>query len=120
VLVLKKYSSSQTAGRQPVLTRRNLFLRDGFECQYCGAHHSAGALTYDHVIPRSKGGKTTWENTVTACGPCNNRKGSRLLKEMSDMQLRAAPRIPNWNTLNQGSKAFPPKRMHESWIDFFY
>ena len=53
--------------RHPAFTRFNVFLRDKFQCQYCGARDE---LTFDHVIPRSKGGRTTWENVVAACAPC--------------------------------------------------
>ena len=69
VISLKEYVQQD---RAPAFTRFNLFLRDGFKCAYC---HATDDLTFDHVIPRSKGGKTTWENIVTACSPCNLRKG---------------------------------------------
>src|SRR5215470_18756394 len=58
--------------RQPAFTRFNVFLRDLFTCQYCGVKHE---LTFDHVIPRSRGGRTTWHNVVAACSPCNLLKG---------------------------------------------
>ena len=57
----------------PAFTRFNVFLRDRFVCQYCHAHED---LTFDHIIPRTKGGQTTWENVVAACSPCNLRKGN--------------------------------------------
>ena len=60
--------------RPPAFTRFNVFLRDGFACQYCGTPED---LTFDHVLPRSKGGRTTWENIVTACAPCNLKKGGK-------------------------------------------
>ena len=60
--------------RNPAFTRFNVFLRDRFECQYCGAGED---LTFDHVIPRSRGGRTTWDNVVTACAPCNLLKGGQ-------------------------------------------
>jgi 5-methylcytosine-specific restriction endonuclease McrA len=119
VIVLKSYCGPKS-GSMPALTRRNLFIRDRFECQYCGGRFNPSSLTYDHVHPRKLGGKTTWLNTVTACGPCNNRKGSRLLKEIHDMKLRSTPRVPKWAELQAGSRQFPPKRMHKSWHDFFY
>ena len=72
------------------ITRRAVFARDGWECQYCG---SRGALTVDHVIPRSKGGGSTWENIVASCGPCNRRKGDRLPHQV-DMHPRRKPRTP--------------------------
>ena len=64
---------------QRKISRRALFARDGWRCVYCGT--SSGRLTLDHVIPRSKGGESIWENVVTACAPCNLRKGDRLLEE---------------------------------------
>ena len=66
---------------QRKISRRALFARDGWRCVYCGT--SAGRLTLDHVIPRSRGGDSVWENVVTSCGPCNLRKGNRLLDEVS-------------------------------------
>ena len=62
-------------------TRFNLFLRDGFRCQYCNTKHKASELTFDHVIPKSKGGKTTWDNVVTSCRICNTMKGNKSLKK---------------------------------------
>ena len=73
------------------ISRRALFARDGWRCVYCGA--SSGRLTLDHVIPRSRGGESVWENVVTACAPCNLRKGNRLLEE-SGLTLRRLPRPP--------------------------
>jgi 5-methylcytosine-specific restriction endonuclease McrA len=72
------------------ITRRAVFARDGWECQYCGAR---AHLTVDHVIPRSKGGTSTWENIVAACAPCNRRKGDHL-PERANMHPRRAPRVP--------------------------
>jgi 5-methylcytosine-specific restriction endonuclease McrA len=74
------------------ITRRAVFARDRWTCQYCG--HERGNLTVDHVIPRSKGGDSTWENIVTCCAPCNRRKGDRLPKQ-ARMALTRAPRAPN-------------------------
>jgi 5-methylcytosine-specific restriction endonuclease McrA len=76
---------------QRKISRRALFARDGWKCVYCG--HNGGRLTLDHVIPRSKGGESVWENVVTSCAPCNLRKGDRLLHEVS-MVLRRQPRPP--------------------------
>ena len=73
------------------ISRRALFARDGWKCVYCGS--AAGRLTLDHVIPRSKGGDSVWENVVTACAPCNLRKGDRLLEEVA-MSLPRPPRAP--------------------------
>src|SRR5713226_4286242 len=76
---------------QRKISRRALFARDGWRCVYCGS--TGGRLTLDHVIPRSKGGDSTWENVVTSCAPCNLRKGNRLPHEVH-MELPARPRPP--------------------------
>ena len=76
---------------QRKISRRALFARDSWRCVYCGT--TAGRLTLDHVVPRSRGGESVWENVVTSCAPCNLRKGNRLPHEVS-MELRAAPRRP--------------------------
>lgn len=74
------------------LSRKNILLRDRNTCQYCGIVLTAGELTLDHVMPRSRGGKSTWENLVACCHPCNRRKGSQLLHELTDMKLLREPR----------------------------
>jgi 5-methylcytosine-specific restriction endonuclease McrA len=76
---------------QRKISRRALFARDGWRCVYCGS--TGGRLTLDHVVPRSRGGESVWENVVTSCAPCNLRKGDRLLHEAS-MELRKKPRPP--------------------------
>ena len=76
---------------QRKISRRALFARDGWRCVYCGT--TSGRLTLDHVVPRSRGGESVWENVVTSCAPCNLRKGDRLLEEVA-MALRAQPRPP--------------------------
>jgi 5-methylcytosine-specific restriction endonuclease McrA len=76
-------------------SRRNIYLRDRNQCQYCGAKPPREEMTIDHVIPRSRGGKTTWENVVLACSTCNARKGSRLLHQCG-MKLIRRPRKPHW------------------------
>jgi 5-methylcytosine-specific restriction endonuclease McrA len=76
---------------QRKISRRALFARDGWRCVYCGT--GGGRLTLDHVVPRSRGGDSVWENVVTSCAPCNLRKGNRLPEEVA-MKLRASPRAP--------------------------
>ena len=73
------------------LSRKNILLRDRNTCQYCGEVFAPGELTLDHVVPRSRGGNSTWENLVACCHPCNNRKGSRTPDE-ANMKLSRAPR----------------------------
>ena len=113
VVVLKDYVKPQ---RKVAFTRFNLFLRDEFCCQYCG---SRGDLTFDHVLPRARGGVTSWDNVVAACSKCNLRKGSQLLKA-SGMSLRKPPRKPASEELRNMGRKFPPNHLHESWIDFLY
>jgi 5-methylcytosine-specific restriction endonuclease McrA len=76
---------------QRKISRKALFARDGWRCVYCGT--TSGRLTLDHVVPRSKGGESVWENVVTACAPCNLRKGDRLLED-SGLHLQRPPRPP--------------------------
>ena len=75
-----------------VLTRKEVYSRDDYTCQYCG--RTGGLLTLDHVIPRQKGGKHTWENLVTACRQCNHRKGNRSPEEVG-LRLRSVPKQPH-------------------------
>lgn len=113
VVVLKDYVKPQ---KRVAFTRFNLFLRDEFCCQYCGAK---GDLTFDHVVPRSRGGATTWENVVAACSPCNLRKGSKSLRG-SGMSLRRPPRQPGAEELRNVGRRFPPNHLHVSWHDYLY
>ncbi len=78
VIALKDYISS---ARRPAFTRFNVFLRDCFACQFCGDNYPTPELTFDHLVPRSRGGRTTWTNVVTACADCNLMKGDRLPRE---------------------------------------
>jgi 5-methylcytosine-specific restriction endonuclease McrA len=77
------------------LTRRNLMFRDGFQCQYCAKRPALRELNIDHVIPRSRGGGDSWENLVTACRPCNLKKGWKLPEE-AGMRLARKPFRPKW------------------------
>ena len=80
------------------ITRRAIFARDRWTCQYCGQER--GNLTVDHVIPRSKGGGSDWENIVASCAPCNRRKGDRLPHQIG-MHPRIKPRMPSPNVFIQ-------------------
>ena len=73
------------------LSRKNILMRDRYVCQYCGRGGQSATLTLDHVIPRSRGGETAWENLVACCHECNNRKGSRTPEE-ANMKLARIPR----------------------------
>lgn len=116
VISLKEYIPTK---RRPAFTRFNVFLRDRFTCQYCGESLPTHELTFDHVIPRSKGGHTTWENVVTACSPCNLFKGSHLPREVGMFPL-VRPFAPTTYLLQENGRAFPPNYLHESWRDFLY
>ncbi|WP_022703736.1 HNH endonuclease [Pseudorhodobacter ferrugineus] len=113
VVVLKDFIQPQ---KRVAFTRFNLFLRDEFCCQYCSAK---GDLTFDHVVPRARGGVTSWENVVAACSPCNLRKGSRSLRECG-LQLNRKPRQPRPEEMLAHGRRFPPNYLHESWLDFLY
>lgn len=100
----------------PAFTRFNVFLRDRFTCQYCG---SKADLTFDHVVPRSRGGMTRWDNVLTACAPCNLKKGSLPL-ESTGMRPHQAPYRPTVFELHRNGRLFPPNYLHESWMDYLY
>ena len=74
------------------LSRKNILLRDRNSCQYCSVVLTAGELTLDHVVPRSRGGLSTWENLVACCHSCNRRKGNQMLHELTEMRLLREPR----------------------------
>ena len=116
VISLKTYVHT---GHRPAFTRFNVFLRDRFSCQYCGDRFPTQELTFDHVIPRSRGGRTTWDNVVSACSDCNLTKSNRLPKE-SGMFPRRRPVQPSTYQLQQHGRAFPPNYLHEGWRDFLY
>lgn len=113
VVCLKTYVKPS---RNPAFTRFNVFLRDRFSCQYCGARED---LTFDHVIPRSRGGQTTWENVVAACSPCNLRKGGQMPDDCG-MRPTQAPFQPSVHDLHRNGRAFPPNYLHDSWLDYLY
>jgi 5-methylcytosine-specific restriction endonuclease McrA len=104
--------------KQPVkFSRVNIYGRDRYSCQFCGAKKPIAELTYDHVVPRSQGGKTTWTNIVTACEACNRKKANRT-PEQAGMRLLAQPVQP---------KALPAlvitvskESVPDAWRDYLY
>ena len=112
ILVLQAYN------RIPVgrvrFSRRNIYARDGSTCQYCGKTGASSEFNLDHVIPRSQGGKTTWENVVCSCVKCNSRKGGRT-PEQAGMRLLSRPKRPSWHELGRKSKFVA---QHDSWLPF--
>ena len=104
--------------RLPVkFSRENIYVRDHGACQYCGSHLKLHDVTYDHVVPKSQGGGTSWENVVICCVDCNRKKGGRTPKQ-AHMKLLTHPKEPSWNPTSRilmGLK-HPP----ESWQDYLY
>lgn len=116
VIVLKEYVQPKV---RPAFTRFNVFLRDRWTCQYCGVKFKTHELTFDHVIPRSRGGGTTWENILTACQDCNLLKGNLLPEECRMFPIRR-PFQPSTHELQVNGRAYPPNFLHESWGDYLY
>ncbi len=116
VLALKEYVPM---ARKPAFTRFNVFLRDQWSCQYCADGFKTHELTFDHVIPRSRGGLTSWDNIVAACQSCNTQKGNKMPHEAGMFPIRE-PRQPSIHMLQEHGRKFPPNFLHESWSDFLY
>ena len=116
VISLKKYIPLK---KRIPFTRFNLFLRDHFKCQYCDLKFKASELTFDHVVSRANGGLTDWNNVVSACFKCNNKKGSLNFKD-ANMKLIKTPKKPTFNELREAGKLFPPNYLHHTWSDFLY
>lgn len=110
VLMLHEYMKSKTTVR---FSRANVYLRDNYVCQYCGDKLEKRDCTLDHVLPVSKGGKSVFENTVTACSPCNAGKGN-------DHKIvpKKKPHKPSYYELVNNRKQIPFQVRHESWLEF--
>ena len=122
VIVLMFYD--KLPQRQVRFSRKNIFERDNYTCQYCGKKPpnrkaavkwmEKNQLNLDHVVPRSRGGKTTWNNIVASCFDCNSKKGSKTLKELG-WKLEKTPSIPKWHpNINIPMKLIP----HKQWVSF--
>ena len=98
-------------------SRQNIYARDRYKCQYCGDRFVSEDLTYDHVIPKSRGGKTAWENIVTCCIDCNRLKGGRLPSEAA-MTLIRKPKRPTWVPAIRITIGF--REIPSSWRDYLY
>ncbi len=98
-------------------SRQNIFFRDQYRCQYCGKRYPSSELTWDHVLPKARGGKTEWENLVTCCVDCNRKKGGRVPSEAS-MALVKKPTKPTWLPVLKITLHF--SRMPLSWRDYIY
>lgn len=93
VIVLNGYDGVPV--RRVSFSRRNIYKRDNYTCQYCGKRYGTEDLSIDHVVPRSRGGRLSWTNCVIACLACNVRKGNRTLEE-AGMRLISTPKKPDW------------------------
>jgi 5-methylcytosine-specific restriction endonuclease McrA len=111
VLVLSVFEKMPKARVR--FSRLNIYVRDQDVCQYCHRHLRRTELNLDHVIPRSQGGRTCWENVVVSCIKCNLSKGGRT-PEQAGMRLLRKPERPKWNPIFRGSKHEP----HRSWLPF--
>lgn len=99
--------------------RRNIYLRDNYTCQYCGVRPAKEELTIDHIIPRSRGGKSTWENIVLACQSCNAKKGNRLLQD-TPMKLLKQPKRPHWLSTLRHTLRGPERPIWQKFVDQAY
>ena len=116
VVRLLKYVTIDFKGVK--FSRINVFGRDRFTCQYCGSQPGTASLTYDHILPKSRGGKTEWLNIVTACLDCNNEKADRTPEE-AGMKLRSQPVIPERKPFLRRMVVSMPNAPDE-WADFLY
>ncbi len=93
--VIKLHRYVKNLPRRVKFSRQNLYHRDDYTCQYCNTVHPSSQLTYDHVVPRSRDGETTWTNVVTACIRCNLKKGNKL-PQQANLKLLKEPHEPKW------------------------
>ena len=116
--VVRLLRSFRRHARPVKFSRVNIYARDNYKCQYCGKKASISELTYDHVVPRSHGGRTEWTNIVTCCVDCNRKKGGRT-PDQAGMRLLKPPKrpdyLPNVVSITIGVKTAP-----EAWRDFLY
>ncbi|MCK9279298.1 MAG: HNH endonuclease [Melioribacteraceae bacterium] len=108
VIVLKNYSGY--VFKKPKMSRRNIYLRDANQCQYCGITYETKKLNIDHIIPKSHGGRTQWTNVVVSCIKCNSFKADRT-PEQAGMKLLRKPKAPTWKDVNM--EAF--QRNYSNW-----
>ncbi len=111
VVLLSQYGGLPV--RSVAFSRRNLLRRDEGMCQYCGKRPDVRELTIDHIVPRSRGGDTSWQNCVIACVTCNRRKGNRAPEDVG-LSLRSSPGEPDWAPALDA----PPQRLRDVWRRF--
>jgi len=110
VVMLKEMQKRKA---NPRFSKQNLYIRDLYTCQYCNTPYAKSGLTLDHVLPISKGGKTSWLNIVAACGPCNHRKSDK-----TNMKPRRAPYAPDYYDLVNKRKSLEMHIAHPSWTAY--
>ena len=110
VMILKDYQKKKTGIRY---SKHNVFLRDEYTCQYCGTDVTRKTATLDHVVPSSHGGKSTWENATTACGPCNAGKGNN-----KRIVPKVKPFKPTYFQLAEKRKRMHWDYQHPSWANY--
>lgn len=110
VMILKEYQKKKSGVRY---SKANVFLRDNYVCQYCGDEVTKKSATLDHVIPVSHGGKTTWENATTACGPCNANKGNN-----KKIVPKVKPWKPNYFQLVEKRRKMKWDMPHPAWANY--
>ena len=115
VIRLLEYRRIPFQGR--ALSRKNILMRDRNTCQFCARVLPASELTLDHIVPRSRGGESTWDNLVACCHPCNNRKGDRSLEE-AGMKLLRRPRSFTLHTSRQLMRMMG--RKEEAWRKYLF
>ena len=111
VIMLREYMKAKTTVR---FSRANVHLRDGGKCQYCGKAVTGKESTLDHVHPVSQGGKTSWENCVTACAPCNSHKSDKT----KGWKPKVAPYKPDFYDLVNKRKKFEFQVKYKDWLQF--
>ncbi len=112
-LVIQLLRFEKVPRQEVKFSRGNIYIRDQNRCQYCGRKFPSAELSLDHVIPMSRGGRSTWENVVCACLPCNVRKGNRLPDECGIALIRKPVR-PRWHPLHR----FQGRQFPDAWKNF--
>ena len=110
VIALKKFVNVDFL--RPVCSRKNIILRDGNICQYCGGDFPTDDLTMDHIVPKSQGGEKSWKNIVASCKPCNQKKGNRTPEQAGMKLLREPKPLTGTGMLQRRSK-----NLHSHWKD---
>lgn len=116
--VIRLFKSFNRPRKRVNFNKQNILARDRWHCQYCGIKLSPKELTYDHVIPRSQGGKTCWENIVACCIPCNIQKGNKT-PQQANMHIRKKPIRPDWVPIF-AITALSSQAIPSDWKEFCY